>query len=110
MIVVDASAIVEVLLNRASAPRVRERLAAAGETLHAPHLLDLEVTQALRRYSLWGEVSADRALDALGYFRSLRLVRYPHASLLPEYGHCATTRPRTTPPTWRLPRCLPLLL
>ena len=51
MIVVAASALLEVLLNTPTAARVRERLFATGETLHAPHLLDLEVAQVLRRYS-----------------------------------------------------------
>jgi len=80
--VVDASAIVELLLNRSAADRVRERLIAGGETLHAPHLLDLEVTQALRRYCLRGVVSSERATQALAYFRSLPVVRHPHALFL----------------------------
>jgi len=39
VIVVAASALLEVLLNTPAAARVGERLFAAGETLHAPHLL-----------------------------------------------------------------------
>ena len=48
MIVVDASAILEVLLQTPTAPRIEARLFAPGETLHAPHLLDLEVVHVLR--------------------------------------------------------------
>jgi len=43
MIVVDASAILEILLKTPAAPRIAKRLFAARQTLHAPHLLDLEV-------------------------------------------------------------------
>ncbi len=50
MIVVDASAILEVLLQTPAAQRVSRLLFAAGETLHAPHLIDLEIAQVLRRY------------------------------------------------------------
>ena len=47
MIVVDASALVEVLLRTNAAQVVEKWLFAAGETLHAPHLLDVEVTQVI---------------------------------------------------------------
>ncbi len=52
MIVVDASALIEVLLGSSAASRLAERFFAEGETLHAPHLLDVEVAQVLRRYAL----------------------------------------------------------
>ena len=58
MIVVDASAVLEVLLSTPAGARVAERLFTPGETLHAPHLLDLEVAQVLRRYALAGELDA----------------------------------------------------
>src|ERR687891_2380685 len=50
VIVVDASAILEVLLNTPAGIRVSERLFIPGETLHAPHLLD-RAAQGLRRYA-----------------------------------------------------------
>lgn len=78
MIVVDASAILEVLLNTRAATRVAERLFAAGETLHAPHLLDLEVAQVLRRYAAAGALTQDRGGQALEDFADLPLDRYPH--------------------------------
>ena len=40
MIVVDASALIEVLLGTSAASRLAGRLFAEGETLHAPHLID----------------------------------------------------------------------
>jgi predicted nucleic acid-binding protein len=82
LIVVDASAIVEVLLRTSAAPRVSDRLFSPGETLHAPHLLDLEVAQVLRRYALAGDLSPARAHEALEDLSDLRLIRYPHHLLL----------------------------
>lgn len=78
MIVVDASAILELLLNTSQAARIAERLFATGETLHAPHLLDLEVAQVLRRYAIAGALSEQRGDQALEDFTDLPLERYPH--------------------------------
>ncbi|HJQ60885.1 MAG TPA: type II toxin-antitoxin system VapC family toxin [Vineibacter sp.] len=78
MIVVDASAILELLLNTRQAPQVAERLFTAGETLHAPHLLDLEVAQVLRRYAIAGSLTAQRGEQALEDIGDLPLERYPH--------------------------------
>jgi predicted nucleic acid-binding protein len=82
MIVVDASALLEVLLNTPAGGRIADRLFAAGETLHAPHLLDLEVAQVLRRYTRTGEMSPQRGLQALEDLVDLPLVRYPHELFL----------------------------
>jgi predicted nucleic acid-binding protein len=49
MMVVDVSAVVEVLLQTDAGRRIEERLFAPGETLHVPHLIDIEVAHALRR-------------------------------------------------------------
>jgi predicted nucleic acid-binding protein len=84
MIVVDASAALEVLLNTADGAGIAARLFAPGETLHAPHLLDLEVTQVLRRYARSGELTAQRGGQALEDLVDLPLVRYPHEVLLPR--------------------------
>ena len=84
MIVVDASAILELLLKFPAAPRVSERLFAAGETLHVPYLLDLEVAQALRRYCFRGELTPDRGLQALDAFAEMSLTRHSHLALLPR--------------------------
>ena len=84
MIVVDASAILEVLLSTPDSARVAERLFRAGETLHAPHLLDIEVAQVLRRYARAGELDSARGLEALEDLIDLPLTRYPHNLLLPR--------------------------
>jgi predicted nucleic acid-binding protein len=78
VIVIDASALIEVLLNSSAAPKVRERLFGHGDTLHAPHLLDLEVAQVLRRYTVSGEMTVERSEQALEDLADLPLNRYPH--------------------------------
>jgi predicted nucleic acid-binding protein len=77
MIVADASAVLEVLLRTEAAARVEARLF-SGATLHAPHLLDLEVAQVLRRYERSGELSPRRGAEALADFADLAIERYPH--------------------------------
>ncbi len=78
MIVIDASALLEMLLNTPVSGKVTERLFGRNETLHAPHLLDLEVAQVLRRYTLSGEMDAERSEQALGDLADMPLNRYPH--------------------------------
>jgi predicted nucleic acid-binding protein len=84
MIVVDASALLELLLNTAAGARVAARLFAPRESLHAPHLIDLEVAQVLRRYSLAGALDAARGAEALEDLADVPLRRYPHDVLLPR--------------------------
>jgi predicted nucleic acid-binding protein len=84
VIVVDASAVIEVLLNTPAAARILERLFAPGETLHAPHLLDIEVAQVLRRYARAGQLDAARGEEALEDLADLPLTRYPHDLFLPR--------------------------
>ena len=55
---------------------------APGRVLHAPHLLDVEVAQVLRRLERAGAVGERRAGEALDDLRALRLVRHEHLPLL----------------------------
>lgn len=82
MIVVDASAIIEVLLGTPGAAAIERRLFDGGETLHAPHLLDIEVAHALRRLATRGEIDAQRGRTALADLADFPLYRYPHDPLL----------------------------
>ncbi len=84
MIVVDASALIEVLLRTPSAKTVEDRLFAPGQTLHAPHLLDVEVAQVIRRYAAKGEIDGERGRLALTDLADLAMWRYPHDILLPR--------------------------
>ena len=82
MIVVDASAILEVLLRTRAARRIEERIFEAGQTLHAPHLIDLEILQVLRRYAANREISAERGREAVNDLAAFRLRRWAHDILL----------------------------
>jgi predicted nucleic acid-binding protein len=63
--------------------RQREPVSAQIDAAHAPHLLDLEVTQVLRRLSLQAVISTRRADQAVADLLDLRITRYPHLLLLP---------------------------
>jgi len=60
------------------------RLLDPSESLHAPHLLDIEVAQVLRRFVRRGELSPERARQALEDLAALPLERYSHEQLLPR--------------------------
>jgi len=84
VIVVDASALLEALLRMPAADAVDERLFAPRETLHAPHLIDVEVAQVIRRFAAAGDIDGARGRAALADLANLRLSRYPHGLLLPR--------------------------
>ena len=84
MIVLDASAAIDWLLQTSAGQHIEERIYSGSETLHTPHLLDLEVTQVLRRLALQGVISAHRADEAVRDLLDLRITRYPHQVLLPR--------------------------
>jgi predicted nucleic acid-binding protein len=84
MIVIDASAILDVLLRTSVAKDVEARLSAAGQTIHAPYLLDVEVAQVIRRRAIFGNIDSKRGLAALSDLSSMPIRRYPHEFLLPR--------------------------
>jgi predicted nucleic acid-binding protein len=84
MIVIDASALLEVLLRTPAAGEVEKWLFDPGQTLHAPHLLDVEVAQVIRRYAANGEIDSDRGRAAVADLADFPLHRYPHDVLLPR--------------------------
>jgi predicted nucleic acid-binding protein len=49
VIVLDASAAIEWLLQTSTGQRVEQQIFSQSESLHAPHLLDVEIIQVLRR-------------------------------------------------------------
>ena len=84
MIVLDASAAVDWLLQTTAGQRIENRIYSRSETLHAPHLLDLEVTQVLRRLARQGVLPLRRANEAVRDLLDLRIARYPHTLLVPQ--------------------------
>ena len=65
MIVLDASAMVEVLLQTPRAVRLAQRLGQPHERAHAPHLIDLEVASALRSLEARSVVTSAAAARAI---------------------------------------------
>ncbi len=84
MIVLDASAAIDWLLQTAAGQRIEKRIYSHHESLHAPHLIDLEFGQVLRRLVREGSVSVLRADQAVEDLLDLRITRYPHIVLLPR--------------------------
>ena len=82
MIVLDASAAVDLLLRLGAVASIEARLLRPGETLHVPYIFDVEVLQAFRRRALRRELTGNRASEALEDFAALDVVRYPHLPLI----------------------------
>lgn len=82
MIVLDASVVLELLLNTAVGRAVAKRIRPPDESLHVPHLLDVEVAQVLRRYVQHGVLPAERGRQNLAYLQRLDITRYGHEALL----------------------------
>ena len=83
MIVADASVVVELLLGPGSpAGSVLVRHFGDQELVCAPHLLDAEVGQALRRFVLRQEMSPAQARASLDDLVDLPIRRFPHTALL----------------------------
>jgi len=84
VIVVDASAVLEVLLQTPAAAAIHARLFQPPQRLSAPHLIDLEVAQILRKASLSGIVTGAACQMAFDNWRLFPVTRYPHDLFLPR--------------------------
>src|SRR4051812_39161389 len=82
IMVLDASAIIELILSTPAGRVVAARIADPAESLHAPHLADVEVAQALRRYVRERQIDEQTAATALSDLRALDLQRHAHEPLL----------------------------
>jgi predicted nucleic acid-binding protein len=82
LIVLDASAVLELLLRTRRGLHVQDRLSDHNVSIHVPHLLDLEVAQVLRKYCTLKALTPARAQLALSDLRALELVRYAHEPML----------------------------
>jgi predicted nucleic acid-binding protein len=82
LIVLDASAAIDWLLQTSAGQEIESRIYSRNESLHAPHLIDLEIGQVLRRLVHQAIVSAQRADQVIQDLLDLRVNRYPHFVLL----------------------------
>lgn len=83
MIVIDASALTDVLLDRPDARDGLEAALSGGpyNWLHAPELIDLEVLSALRRLVTASIIAERRATEALRDIGKARIARHRHGPL-----------------------------
>lgn len=84
MIVVDASAVAEVVLRQPAAAAVERRIHDMRESLHAPYLIDVEVANVVRRYAARREIIDARGPQALDDLANFPMHRHPHLALLPR--------------------------
>ena len=84
MIVLDASVVIEILLQSDDGFRIQERVLDEAEDRHAPHLLDVEVAQIVRRYSMRGEIAPERGRQMLEDLAVFPIERHGHTLLLPR--------------------------
>ncbi len=82
MIVVDASCLLELLLQSAKSEEIGDRLLAHDGALCAPHLIDVEVSHVLRRYWLAGDLSEQRGREAIADMADFPIERFSHVELL----------------------------
>ena len=91
MIILDASAAIEWLLRTQTGIKVDKRIFSPQVPLHAPHLLDVEVAQVLRRYVRDRTITPQRGQEALEDLGDLPLNRYPHDFLIPRVWELRAT-------------------
>lgn len=78
MIVVDASVLVDFLLDQPAAVQLVEEAFAddSSDLFHAPELIQLESIQTLRRLTRQAVIDHDTATDAISAMKSGRLVHH----------------------------------
>jgi predicted nucleic acid-binding protein len=82
MILLDASAVVDWLLQTSAGRRIEERIYARKDTLYTVHLLDVKLAQVLRRLVREGTLARKRAEEAIKDLIALRVTRYAPVLLL----------------------------
>ena len=80
MIVLDASVALEILIRTPVGTRHTSRV--ADEDVHAPHLIDVEFVNALRRLTRSGGLDKSIADEALNGMQDWTMQRHEHAALL----------------------------
>jgi predicted nucleic acid-binding protein len=82
VLVIDASAAVELLLTTPTGRAVAEALVAESGSIHAPELIGVEIASVLRRLVRIGEIDVASAERALADFGALGVETYEHQPLL----------------------------
>ncbi|MDX2180257.1 MAG: type II toxin-antitoxin system VapC family toxin [Bryobacteraceae bacterium] len=82
MTVVDCSVLADAIRQTKGGGLVAARIFRRGETLCAPHLLDVELVHTLRRWQMQGRMTLDEGIDAIRTLKSLPIRRFSHEFLL----------------------------
>lgn len=82
MFVLDASTVVEIVLGTPIGAALERRCFTPWVALYAPDLLDIEVSNVLRRYAAAGLVQPHRVQEAFEDLLAFPLERFPHAPLM----------------------------
>src|SRR5947208_565040 len=82
MIVLDASVVVELLINGRLADSIRRDLAGHDESFIVPHLIDIEVIGAVRRLTTARRIDVHRSEQFLEALAALPAERYSHLPLI----------------------------
>ncbi len=82
MIVIDASAVCDLLLGRGDERRLIDLVLTDGASVHAPELVNVEVLHVMRRMTITGALSAARANEMRADFAELPIHCYPSNPLL----------------------------
>jgi predicted nucleic acid-binding protein len=91
-LVVDASITIKLLLSREADALLRQRLS-SPRTLHAPHVIDAEVTSGIRGLLLGGKLDNARAQAMVTDYSALRITRHrmaPYQRRVIELRHNLT--------------------
>jgi predicted nucleic acid-binding protein len=82
MIVLDASVVVELLINGTLADSIRNELTGREESFLVPHLIDVEVMSAIRRLVVGQRIDRHRSRQFLAELAALPAERYSHTPLI----------------------------
>lgn len=82
VVVVDASAVLELLLGSSAGQRLAEQYLQADFALQAPHLIDAEVLSGLGRLTLTGKLEPADAEARLKLYQGLVIRRHAAEQLL----------------------------
>ncbi len=83
MIVLDASAAIELILRTPAGLRIEGHIFDTGHEVHVPHLIDVEVAHVVRRLAATG-TDADFCRAALEDWLAFPAIRYPHQDIMPR--------------------------
>lgn len=81
MIVLDASVVVQILLNQPLGLKIQSSIVESNDRLLVPHLLDVEVLSALRKMTQLKALDLHRSQQLVQQMAELPVVRFSHVTL-----------------------------